>query len=372
MENNDILQMYQHNLHKERLIIGRRAAITMFIVAPMFYLKDVYMTNYIYSTFIWRMFPVLVALLYFGLSKSRFNTNHKVVLYGYLCLIYSVLIMMFGVFYENYGTVDGKFNSFLIAGMVTTLLIIQIFASPVRNYIFSFSFAVIIFFIVTFISKGGDSFVVSNLINPALIIILLSIFSIFNEKQSYAEFKSKVLLELNERDLRNEMEYRRQLEKELSEEVTHDSLTNAFNRRAAEKILPKKIKRLELEDKNFLVVFIDLDDLKIINDKIGHDEGDKYLVSFTHSVNQLLDQDSYLFRIGGDEFLIYIEDQSIEETEMLMVAITESCLDAGVKFSYGITMSKAASDIDLFSIIKEADIKMYNQKRLKKQLEIEG
>lgn len=140
MENKDIIKMYNHNLHKERLSVGRIAAITSFTFGPIFYLKDVNMTKYVHSTFIWRLIPMIFALLFMIISFTKYRNNQKLIKIAYLSMIFSTLVMMFCVFYQNYGTEDNRFNSFLIAGMVTTLLIIQIFSAPIRKYIIFFHF----------------------------------------------------------------------------------------------------------------------------------------------------------------------------------------------------------------------------------------
>ena len=368
MENKDIIQMYHHSLHLERITTGRIAAMTTFIIAPIFYLKDIYMTEYLYSTFFWRALPMIFSFLFLVLSFTKIRHNAIVIMTLYLGVIYSVLIMMFGIFFINYGTGDGRFNSFLIAGMITTLLIIQLFSAPIRKHIVGISIVVLLFFVVTFLIKGGDSFIVSNMINPTATIMLITMFAYLNEKKSFSDFKSKVLLELNERDLSNEVAYRRVIENELKDEVLHDALTSIYNKRAAEKILVEKMGQLRRENRLFSLVFIDLDDLKLINDSKGHDEGDQYLISFTTSVSDFLCQGQLIFRVGGDEFLIFLEDTNAEEANAVMEVVTDLCVDLSIRFSNGISTSIMKDDRTLDTIIKDADIKMYNQKRRKKQL----
>ncbi|SHI03764.1 diguanylate cyclase domain-containing protein [Clostridium grantii] len=369
MENKDIIEMYNHNLHKELISMGRIASVTSFILMPLFYFKDIFMTQYAHSTFFWRLLPIVVSILFILLSFSKYHNSYRIIKYAYLAILYSVLIMMFGLFYINYGTKNGRFNSFLIAGLITSLLIIQIFSSPVRKYIISFSIAVILFFIATFTLKGGDLFIISNLLNPVATVVLISVFSYINEKKSFSEFKSKVLLELSERELINEMEYRKSLENQLKNEVLHDPLTTIYNKKAAEKILTKKIEQFNKENRIFSLVFVDLDDLKTINDNKGHDAGDKYIISFTEMVTDFLGKNKYMFRVGGDEFLIFFEDKELDATNNIMELITDICLSKNIKFSYGTSFSNSSKLVTLYAIIREADIKMYNQKRRKKQLD---
>jgi diguanylate cyclase (GGDEF)-like protein len=174
-------------------------------------------------------------------------------------------------------------------------------------------------------------------------------------------------LESSERELRNEMVYRKTLESEFENEVLHDSLTGIYNKRASEKVLSEKLKLFKKENRIASLVFIDLDDLKTINDNEGHDEGDKYLISFTEIVSDYLNNCKYLFRVGGDEFIIFFEDMTYNESNKIIKKITDICLLKNIRFSYGISFFDSNKDLDLYTIIKEADIKMYNQKRRKKQ-----
>lgn len=366
MENTDIVYMYNQTLHDERVRLGRIASITTFIVAPLFYLKDVYMTEYVQDTFFWRMLPVVLAVYFFCLTLTKFKHNFKVVKYSYFALIYGVLVMMLGVFYINYNTQDGRFNSFLIAGLITTLLIIQLFSSPIRKHIAAFALIVVIFFVMVITIKGGDAFLVSNLVNPTLTIVLISVLSYIAEKKSFSEYKVKFLLELNERALRDEIEYRKVLEAQLKDEALHDLMTGVYNKRAAEVLLPEKIAHLQEWDLSYALVYIDLDNLKDINDTYGHDRGDAYLRAFTKTARECLKAGVSIYRVGGDEFVVLLEEMDRESAVMVMDEISEICQSHEIGFSYGIATQNDEGLIELADLIKDADIRMYNQKQRKK------
>lgn len=367
LENKDIIQMYNHKLHKERINMGRIGAIVAGIIGPTFYLKDIYMTELIYSTLFWRFLPTVAGIIFAILSYSKYRDNYAVIKYAYLTFTYCVLSMMFGIFYIHYGTSNGFFDSYLIAGMVTTLLMVHLFSSPIRKYTVGYCLVVLTFFVVTIITKGLNLYIISNLINPLAIIVIIMVFSFINEKKSFEQFESKVLLELKERDLMNEMDYRKTIEKELENEVLHDPLTRLYNRRAAEKILPKKIEKLNTVNNSFSVVFIDLDDLKLINDSYGHEAGDTYIVTFAKIVTDVMKENKCVFRMGGDEFVLFFEKEN--NIKIIVNSIVERCLESDIKFSYGFASSNKNESSDLYSVIREADIRMYNQKRRKKQLD---
>lgn len=97
-------------------------------------------------------------------------------------------------------------------------------------------------------------------------------------------------------------------EDDLKEKVYRDSLTRAYNRYALETILLDRLN--EAKDKQLIscVAVVDIDDFKNINDSYGHKAGDSVLKYLATRVKQELREHDLIFRIGGDEFLIYLHD----------------------------------------------------------------
>lgn len=110
---------------------------------------------------------------------------------------------------------------------------------------------------------------------------------------------------------------RKELERKLEELSFHDSLTGLFS----SNYYHKQAKRLnEIEDKPIGVIVCDLDNLKKINDNLGHVYGDKLLINFGNLLKREI-KDAVITRFGGDEFVILLENKSrfeIEETYYLL------------------------------------------------------
>ena len=83
----------------------------------------------------------------------------------------------------------------------------------------------------------------------------------------------------------------------------HDTLTKLPNRLHFEMYLQS------IMQKNFILLFIDLDRFKVINDTLGHDVGDEMLVILSTRLKTVLGQHNFLARLGGDEFIAIVEDQ---------------------------------------------------------------
>ncbi len=145
-----------------------------------------------------------------------------------------------------------------------------------------------------------------------------------------------------------------------------DALTNVRNKTAfAEQkfILDKMIKEGALKD--FGVVVFDVNNLKVVNDTYGHDEGDKYIRrgcklicnSFKHSP---------VFRIGGDEFVAFLEGDAYKERGVLLTLfndrVNENLKSGGVVVSAGMSVFDPAIDRDFDSVFDRADKKMYDRK----------
>lgn len=123
----------------------------------------------------------------------------------------------------------------------------------------------------------------------------------------------------------------------------------------------------------FVIVFIDFDGLKAINDKYGHEKGDRYLTVAAELMHQQMATQGKLFRTGGDEFVWLFEVRSSQIKKLLAqiqhwITHCEQCLrqqgwhESGI--SYGIATSlEAANQSDCLAL---ADQRMYEHKKHKK------
>ena len=151
----------------------------------------------------------------------------------------------------------------------------------------------------------------------------------------------------------------------LQEKAYHDTVTGIKNRRFFEEYIA------DVMDKKTPVTlcYIDIDDLKAVNDSFGHMEGDAYLRSFVDAVNDSIRSEDVFARIGGDEFCIVFEGcyKEILERKMetaLQVLRSRKSGEYDVSFSFGIIQieepEKAASADE---IVRQADEEMYRRKR---------
>ncbi|AOR23704.1 putative bifunctional diguanylate cyclase/phosphodiesterase [Clostridium taeniosporum] len=168
-------------------------------------------------------------------------------------------------------------------------------------------------------------------------------------------------------DLNNMLDVLKNYSNNMKYIAEHDQLTNLLNRRSIEKIGQEYISNNE----EFALAFIDLDNFKMINDSLGHDVGDSILCTTAEFLNEYINEDVDIGRLGGDEFIIILKgnkkkDRIIEICENLLEKINIEYKFKNFKFT-----SKASIGISFFpengdgmvNILKYADISMYNAKK---------
>lgn len=156
---------------------------------------------------------------------------------------------------------------------------------------------------------------------------------------------------------------------ELRQMVTTDALTGCRNRRYFDQVIGREVQRHRRYYIPLSLVFIDIDRFKTINDTLGHDEGDRVLQRVAAFLLRNVREVDYVFRWGGDEFLILMscrETEAVRRATALQGAFSTSAnadeLPAGVGLSVG--CAEITPDVDdILSLIRTADERMYENKR---------
>ena len=104
----------------------------------------------------------------------------------------------------------------------------------------------------------------------------------------------------------------------LREQALLDGLTGAHNRHAMADIVAEEMERARRHDRDVSFVMLDIDEFKVINDQLGHAEGDRILQGLTVLLRQSLRTSDKIIRYGGDEFLLVLPETSQRETELLL------------------------------------------------------
>jgi diguanylate cyclase (GGDEF)-like protein/PAS domain S-box-containing protein len=158
----------------------------------------------------------------------------------------------------------------------------------------------------------------------------------------------------------------------LNFEASHDGLTGLYNRPAIYEFLQKQICLSQRRQSPLSVGFIDVNNLKEINDTLGHEEGDRLIKGIAVAINQSIRESDYAARLGGDEFLIAFIDCDEESAHISMQRIQSQFRRLGLKESKEWSMSYGCSQMvgehdSADSMIERADINMYKNKAKLKQ-----
>ncbi|MDE7213447.1 MAG: diguanylate cyclase, partial [Anaeroplasmataceae bacterium] len=127
--------------------------------------------------------------------------------------------------------------------------------------------------------------------------------------------------------------------KDLQHKATHDSLTLLYNAGTAK----EKIKEaLRVSNKDYVMVFIDLDYFKTINDTYGHNFGNQVLQHISAKLTTILRKSDIIARIGGDEFLVVFEEHPNQDATIKRIfsTLTEPFNDLQLSVSVGVASTK--------------------------------
>jgi len=163
----------------------------------------------------------------------------------------------------------------------------------------------------------------------------------------------------------------------LQYQASHDDLTQLLNKQALTNALEKLIKQQSRQSEiGFSLLFIDLDHFKKVNDTKGHLVGDKLLQQVAQRLQQTARHDDFLFRFGGDEFAVLLHNNACQATVTLVAdrilrRLEQIYIIDDNKYRIGasigasiISNSNTRSNTDANEVIRNADIAMYEAKRL--------
>ena len=157
---------------------------------------------------------------------------------------------------------------------------------------------------------------------------------------------------------------RRQTVDELAWRATHDNLTGLPNRSVLMDRLTHAVGR---RDGSVAVLFLDLDGLKGVNDRLGHEAGDRLLVAVANRLRATLRPSDTVGRLGGDELVVLCEDlddvAAAAVAERVLDAVTSAGLQAvGAPVTASIGLARGGAGVEPEQLLHQADEAMYRAK----------
>ncbi len=166
-------------------------------------------------------------------------------------------------------------------------------------------------------------------------------------------------------------------QKVLQYMASHDSLTGVLNRYETIDRINHAIALADRIGKNLALLYIDIDNFKLINDSLGHEVGDKLLIKITRRLASAIRESDTLSRVGGDEFVILLEslngkgDEARDVANISSMFATPVSVD-GREFSLGASIGivfypdNDTEPSTAQTLLRKADLAMYKAKELGK------
>ena len=163
---------------------------------------------------------------------------------------------------------------------------------------------------------------------------------------------------------------KKRYQQKMENQANNDFLTGLYNRMRCEQDLEKFIAQSVEDGGKGALIYIDLDDFKHINDGLGHQYGDVLLKAISHSLTHIPGIENYCYRMGGDEFIVIVTGDTIEELERIIKDIQEIFVKPwylkGEDYYCTISGGVAFFPTDaktVEEVIRRADIALFNAKK---------
>jgi two-component system cell cycle response regulator len=167
---------------------------------------------------------------------------------------------------------------------------------------------------------------------------------------------------------------RHRLQKNLQNLSLLDDLTGLYNRRGFLALAEQHLRMIQRKGAA-LLIYLDLDDLKLINDSYGHLEGNRALIVTANVLRACFRQSDILARLGGDEFCVLMTDAGQDSAQQVRKRLQQRAdfINALSSWNFRLSLSVGIADVpvvnqpSLDQLLRIADTHMYEEKR-KKQL----
>jgi diguanylate cyclase (GGDEF)-like protein/PAS domain S-box-containing protein len=143
----------------------------------------------------------------------------------------------------------------------------------------------------------------------------------------------------------------RRLKRALSYQASHDALTGLINRREFDARLESAVSVAQRGEADYVLLYVDLDQFKVVNDTCGHSAGDRLLRDITSLLQTRVRASDTIARLGGDEFGLLLERCSLEQAERVADSIRQSI--HSYRFLWGANSLSVGASIGVVRITRE-------------------
>ncbi len=155
--------------------------------------------------------------------------------------------------------------------------------------------------------------------------------------------------------------------RDLHKIARSDVLTGLLNRRAFEEVLTRELRRANHMGHSLVILLLDIDRFKVVNDTWGHPAGDKVIQQVSGALQKSLRPSDALARVGGEEFVALLRDASMEQTEEIAERLRAEIanltgLPGGAQVTVSIGAARSRQDETSEELFRRCDQAMYRSK----------
>ncbi len=268
--------------------------------------------------------------------------------------------------YPQYGNTIFRLVLYLIIIFLFKRYLLTLYQSIINNWSVFLVLVIAIFLNLSYYFYVTDD-IKETLVTfkgPLLLLVLFSVSAYGTIFYSLKKFKTIGILEKENIQIQKETV-------QLEQYANYDMLTGLPNRRLFYERLKELIEERKKDLKKIVLLYIDLDGFKDINDKYGHEFGDKTLITISNRLLGGIRKSDFVARLGGDEFAIIIHDiddsnvvkSFAEKTlELIQAEIETDSICYNIDASIGIALYPDTGK-DCNTLIRNADFAMYQVKK---------
>lgn len=190
--------------------------------------------------------------------------------------------------------------------------------------------------------------------------IIIKIYKFYNEQTNSLNYFG-IFSDISSQENKND---------DLLHLAYHDPLTNLPNRLKLEAQLEYVVNNSKRNNLQFAILFLDLDDFKVINDTLGHSSGDEVLISIANKFKKIIRTNDMIARVGGDEFIVVLSDINnylfIERVcDKILTLVNKPFNIKNTRFNIGVSIGVAIypqNAVNYKDLINNADQAMYHAK----------
>ncbi|MFH1185420.1 MAG: EAL domain-containing protein [Chloroflexota bacterium] len=207
-----------------------------------------------------------------------------------------------------------------------------------------------------------------------LLVLVRQLITLLENRQLNAQLHAQAeLLKGTNQDLSTEIMERERMQAKLSYDTLHDGMTGLANRFLFLDRLGQAIEGSKRNhDRRFAVLFMDLDQFKVVNDSLGHTYGDQLLISVAKRLRETVRSTDTIARFGGDEFAVLCEDSDDGNSARALAGRIQAAMrpafglkdgEVYITASIGIAANTIRYD-RAEDLLRDADLAMYQAKAL--------